>query len=69
MSTRINRRDFMTTTAGAGIAAAVRPLTASSGPAVIIQGESRPVVVASDNGHRFKNGGTKTCVETGVRTR
>ena len=63
MSTRIKRRDFMATTAGAGIAAAVRPLTASSGPAVILQGESRPVVVASDNGNRFKNGGAQTCVE------
>src|SRR5579864_125374 len=26
--------------------------------------ESHPVVVASANGHRFTNGGTKTCVET-----
>ena len=59
MATRIKRRDFMTTTAGAGIAAAARPLAASSGPAVIVQGSSRPVVVASANGHRFKNGGAQ----------
>ena len=64
MATRINRRDFMTTTAAAGILAAAKPLSAGSGPAVIVQGSSRPVVIASANGHRFKNGGTKTCVET-----
>jgi N4-(beta-N-acetylglucosaminyl)-L-asparaginase len=62
MATRIRRREFMTTTAGAGIAAAVRPLGAS-GPAVIVQGNSRPVVVSSANGHRFRNGGQQTAVE------
>jgi N4-(beta-N-acetylglucosaminyl)-L-asparaginase len=64
MATRINRRDFMTTTAGAGLAAAARPIAAGSAPAVIVQGPTRPVIVASGNGHNFKNGGTKTCVET-----
>jgi N4-(beta-N-acetylglucosaminyl)-L-asparaginase len=63
MTDKINRRDFMTTTAGAGILAAAQPF-AGSGPAVIVQGSSRPVVISSNNGHRFKNGGTKTCVET-----
>jgi N4-(beta-N-acetylglucosaminyl)-L-asparaginase len=61
MTTRINRRDFMATTA-AGLAAAAAPLSAS-GPTMIVQGSVRPVVVASGNGHRFKNGGTKTCVQ------
>jgi N4-(beta-N-acetylglucosaminyl)-L-asparaginase len=60
----LNRRDFMTTTAAAGLAAAARPLAASSGPAVIAQSGSRPVVISSGNGHRFRNGGTKTAVET-----
>jgi len=64
MADKINRREFMTTTAGAGILAASRPLSASDAPAVHVQGASRPVVIASANGHRFKNGGTKTCVET-----
>ena len=64
MSRKLNRRDFMATTAAAGIAAAARPLSAASGPAVIVQGSTRPVVIASGNGHQFKNGGTKTCVET-----
>jgi N4-(beta-N-acetylglucosaminyl)-L-asparaginase len=64
MATRINRRDFMATTAAAGIAAAARPLTASKGPTMIVQSSIRPVIVSSANGHQFKNGGTKTCIET-----
>ena len=64
MADKINRREFMATTAAAGILAASRPLSASSGPAVIVQGSTRPVVIASANGHQFRNGGTKTCVET-----
>jgi N4-(beta-N-acetylglucosaminyl)-L-asparaginase len=65
MATRINRRDFMATTAAAGIAAAARPL-AAGGPAVLVQRASRPVVVSSANGHnpKIRNGGAKTCVET-----
>jgi len=64
MTDKINRREFMTTTAGAGILAASRPLAASSGPAVIVQSAYKPIIVSSANGHQFKNGGTKTCVET-----
>jgi N4-(beta-N-acetylglucosaminyl)-L-asparaginase len=64
MATRINRRDFMATTAAAGIAAAARPLTASKGPTMIVQSSVRPVIVSSANGHQFKNGGAKTCIET-----
>jgi N4-(beta-N-acetylglucosaminyl)-L-asparaginase len=64
MATRINRRDFMATTAAAGIAAAARPLTASKGPTMIVQSSIRPVIISSANGHQFKNGGTKTCIET-----
>ena len=60
---QINRREFMTTTAAAGILAASKTAT-GAGPAIHVQGESRPVIVSSGNGHRFKNGGTKTCVET-----
>ena len=63
MTTRINRRDFMATTAAASLAAAARPL-AASGPTVIRQSSSRPVVVSSGNGNTHKNGGTKTCVQT-----
>jgi N4-(beta-N-acetylglucosaminyl)-L-asparaginase len=36
----------------------------AAAPAVRTQGSSRPVVVASGNGHQYKNGGDKTSVET-----
>jgi len=64
MSNKINRRDFMMTSAAAGVVAAARPLARGSGPTVIVQGSTRPVIVSSSNGQRFRNGGTKTCVET-----
>jgi N4-(beta-N-acetylglucosaminyl)-L-asparaginase len=61
----VNRREFVKTGAAAGVAAAAIPGEAFTGaPAVSIQKTSRPVVVASANGHEFKNGGDKTCVET-----
>src|SRR5262245_58836512 len=63
MGGTMNRRDFMATTAAAGLAAAARPLE-GRGPEMMVQSGVKPVVVASANGHRFKNGGTKTCVET-----
>jgi N4-(beta-N-acetylglucosaminyl)-L-asparaginase len=61
---RINRRDFMTTAAAAGLVAAARPLAGSSGPAVARQTGVHPIIVSSANGNTDKNGGTKTCVET-----
>lgn len=67
----MDRRDFMTTTAVAGLAAAAGPLVSAAAeaapakaPEVHVQSSVRPVVVASGNGHQFLNGGTKTCVET-----
>jgi len=60
---RLNRRDFMTTTAAASLAAAARPLASTPGPTVITQSAFKPLVISASNGHRFKNGGTKTCVE------
>jgi len=64
MGTRVSRREFMATTAAAGVTAAARPLAATGGPAVVTQSGSKPVIVASSNGHQFKNGGPRTCVET-----
>ncbi len=61
---KVNRREFVRTGAAAGIAAAAAPAALGQGPTVIVQGSSRPVVVASGNGHQYKNGGTRTAVET-----
>jgi N4-(beta-N-acetylglucosaminyl)-L-asparaginase len=60
---RINRREFVLTGTAAGMAATARADTGPQAPAVQRTGV-KPVVVASDNGHQFRNGGTKTCVET-----
>lgn len=60
MTAHVNRRDFIARTA-AGLAAATAPAFAQA-PAVARAG-SRPVVVSSANGHQFKNGGDRTCVE------
>ncbi|HEV8132915.1 MAG TPA: N(4)-(beta-N-acetylglucosaminyl)-L-asparaginase [Acidobacteriota bacterium] len=63
MPKKINRRDFVVTSAGAGIAAAA-PLTAfAKGPEVLMPSSVKPVVISSANGNRYKNGGTMTCVE------
>ncbi len=59
----LNRRRFVQTTAVAGVAAVAKPLFAQ-GPTVMAPKSVKPVVISSSNGNRFKNGGTKTCVET-----
>jgi N4-(beta-N-acetylglucosaminyl)-L-asparaginase len=61
MKKRLNRREFVRTAAGAAAVAAPRAAFGQSA-AVITRGV-RPVVIASENGHEFKNGGTQTCVE------
>jgi N4-(beta-N-acetylglucosaminyl)-L-asparaginase len=59
---KVTRRGFIQ--AGAGLAAAgVLPATAAAGP-VVRSGKVAPVVIASGNGHQFRNGGKLTCVET-----
>jgi N4-(beta-N-acetylglucosaminyl)-L-asparaginase len=60
---RLNRRDFMATTAAAGLAAAAAPLVRAA-PEVRVQSSVRPVVVASANGQTRRNGGSISCVET-----
>ena len=59
--TTINRREFVISGAAASLAAAAQ--TRAQSPAVIARSGVRPVVIASANGHRYKNGGSQTCVE------
>jgi len=62
MTSRISRRGFMQ--AGAGLAAAgMLPATAVQAP-MVSTGKVKPVVIASGNGQRYRNGGRATCVET-----
>jgi N4-(beta-N-acetylglucosaminyl)-L-asparaginase len=63
MRRELSRREFVKTTAGAGVAAAAaRPLFAQA-PTVMTPKSVKPLVIASSNGHKFKNGGSQTCVE------
>lgn len=59
----IKRRDFLKGGAAAGLVAATPEALRGAAPAVVVRGAAKPVVVASGNGHRFRNGGTETCVE------
>jgi N4-(beta-N-acetylglucosaminyl)-L-asparaginase len=60
---RVTRRDFVLAGAAAGVGAAAHAHAQTGSPTVISRGAVKPVVVSSGNGHRFKNGGTQTCVE------
>ena len=62
MTGRINRREFVAGGAVAAMAAASGKPISGQAPAVRT-GSVRPVVIASANGNRFKNGGSQTCVE------
>jgi len=62
---KVNRREFVETATAAGVAAAAAPATLfGQAPTVMTLKSVKPVVMSSANGHRYKNGGTKTCVET-----
>jgi N4-(beta-N-acetylglucosaminyl)-L-asparaginase len=73
---RLNRREFVQTTAAAGIAAAAPKTLVGQAPTQAPQASQasqattmmtpktvKPVVVSSANGNKFKNGGSVTCVQ------
>jgi N4-(beta-N-acetylglucosaminyl)-L-asparaginase len=61
---KLNRREFVLSGTAAGVAAVAGTRTSAQAPTVMTRSTARPVVVSSANGHKYKNGGTKTCVET-----
>ena len=63
MSKKVNRRDFVLSTAAAGLAASTVTTANAQAPSVHT-GRSKPVVVSSRNGYTMLNGGEKNCVET-----
>ena len=63
MVRRFTRRDFVRTSAAAGLAAAAGPRALAQKAPAISTGSVQPVVVSSANGNWFKNGGSFTCVE------
>src|SRR6476661_3878103 len=63
MTKRIKRRDFMRTSAAAGLTLAGSQATVLQFPNIIVPAEVKPVVVSSANGNKFKNGGEVTAVQ------
>src|SRR5450432_2249272 len=66
MSKKIKRRDFMITSAAAGLTIAASKTVkskANPAPTILIPGPVKPVVVSSANGNHFKNGGDMTAVQ------
>jgi N4-(beta-N-acetylglucosaminyl)-L-asparaginase len=61
---KLNRRQFVQTTTAAGAAVAASRTLFAQAPTMMAPKSVKPVVIASNNGNRYKNGGTKTCVET-----
>lgn len=60
----MNRRRFVRSAAAAGFTVAVAPRNLFAQPSPTIKSTSiKPVVIASANGNKFKNGGDVTCVE------
>src|SRR5258706_11061095 len=66
MTDKLSRRDFVRKPAATAMAAGASPLLAQA-PAVRTRRTTGPVVIASENGHQFKNGGPRTCVEEAYR--
>jgi len=70
MPDRIKRRDFVKASAlaaglAAGLGSGARAATAQRPAAPAVRGARvTPVVISSANGHEYRNGGEKTCVET-----
>ncbi len=63
MGRKMKRREFVLSTAAAGIAAVTPRRVFGKAPAMQIP-KVKPLVISSANGNQFKNGGTQTCVET-----
>ncbi|MEJ7618938.1 MAG: N(4)-(beta-N-acetylglucosaminyl)-L-asparaginase [Pyrinomonadaceae bacterium] len=63
MNKKINRRDFVVTGAVAGLAVGASPAKPAQTVPARKSSSVKPIVVSSDNGHVFKNGGEMTCVQ------
>jgi N4-(beta-N-acetylglucosaminyl)-L-asparaginase len=63
MNERISRRQFVKAGTAASVAASVPAAAFAEGPSVLVRKATPPVVISSANGHEFKNGGPRSCVE------
>lgn len=64
MNHKMSRRDFVISSAAAGVAAGVPVSAGAQARTRKMSNQVPPVVVASSNGFTMKNGGSKNCVET-----
>ena len=60
---RIKRRDFMRTSAVAGLTLAGTKASVLQFPNIIVPADVKPIVIASANGNKFKHGGDVTAVQ------
>jgi N4-(beta-N-acetylglucosaminyl)-L-asparaginase len=67
MTRTLNRREFVAVGAATLAGAAVAKPLLGQAPALFVPKGIRPVVIASANGNRFRNGGPVTCVERAFR--
>jgi N4-(beta-N-acetylglucosaminyl)-L-asparaginase len=65
--TDITRRDFVRAGVLVGAASGLADEPAHAQAPAVRKSPARPVVIASGNGNRFKNGGDRTCVEEAFR--
>lgn len=63
MSKKMKRRDFMRNSAIAGIVLTTPKADAPGFPTIFKQSTIKPIIIASSNGNRFKNGGNVTAVQ------
>ena len=61
---KINRREFVLANA---IGLTVTPRRSFGRAPTVLRQSVKPIVISSANGHRFRNGGTQTCVELAFR--
>jgi N4-(beta-N-acetylglucosaminyl)-L-asparaginase len=63
MAEKVSRREFVKTGAAAGVLAAAPSRVFGQAPAVVAPQSVKPVVIASANGNKYKNGGPRTAVQ------
>src|SRR2546422_1792003 len=59
----MKRRNFMISSAAAGVAVASSRAAKGKVPTMLIPAAVKPLVISSANGNKFKNGGNLTCVQ------
>jgi N4-(beta-N-acetylglucosaminyl)-L-asparaginase len=63
MSDKISRRQFVKAGTVATVAASVPATAFGQAPSMLVRKATPPVVISSSNGHEYKNGGPRSCVE------